>query len=107
MDNQEQKMDAGMRNTQHGAVYAMGIWLAAVDYSIVRIEPSSIELRIRVTNGERDLSTSSIFAEEMEIELEDGQRGKMLPLSGSIASGVYNVRLDIVHAPSSMVHTLS
>jgi hypothetical protein len=85
----------------------MGIWLAAVDYSIVRIEPSSIELRIRVTNGERDLSTSSIFAEEMEIELEDGQRGKMLPLSGSIASGVYNVRLDIVRAPSSMVHTLS
>lgn len=100
-------MDTGMHNMQHGAVYAMGIWLAAVDYSIVKVEPTSIELRIRVINGERDLSASSIFAEEMEMELEDGQRGKMHPLSGSIASGVYNVRLDIVRASSPMVYTVS
>jgi hypothetical protein len=105
MDNQGQKMDTGMRNTQHGSVYAMGIWLAAVDYNTVKVEATSMELKIRVTNGERDLSPSSIFAEEMELEMADGRRGKMLPLSGSVASGVYSVWLDIAHASSPTLYT--
>ena len=86
-------MDIEARNTQHGSVYARGIWLAAVEFNTVKAEATGAELKIRVTNGERDLSESSIFAEDLELELTDGQRRKMTPLSGSVANGTYRVRL--------------
>lgn len=87
-------MGAETRIIQHGSVYAMGIWLATVEYITTRMESNSIELQIRVTNGERDLSESSIFAEELVLELADGRRRRMIPLSGSVVSGTYRVRLE-------------
>jgi len=87
-------MDIEARSTQHGSVYAIGIWLAAVEYNAVAVEPTGVVLKIRVTNGERDLSTSSIFAEEMEMELADGRRCTLRTLSGSSINGVYRVRLE-------------
>ncbi len=87
-------MDAEIRIAGHGAVHAMGIWLAAVEYSFVQGAPGDMEVKIYVTNGERDLSPSSIFAEEMILELEDGRWGRMTTLAGSTVSGIFRVRIE-------------
>ncbi len=86
-------MNTEPRTTQHGAIHALGIWLATVEYNVVKAGATGMELQLRVTNGERDLSESSIFADELELEMEDGRRCRIVPLSGSIASGTFRVRL--------------
>lgn len=95
-------MDTEVRIAGHGSVYAMGIWLANVEYSFVQGASGDIEAKIYVTNGERDLSRDSIFAEEMILELDDGRWGRMETLAGSISNGVYRVRIvDGLSAPST------
>lgn len=86
-------MDTEVRIAGHGSVHAMGIWLANVEYSFVQGAPGDVEAKIYVTNGERDLSRDSIFAEEMILELDDGRRGRMETLAGSTSNGVYRVRI--------------
>ncbi|HAJ37456.1 MAG TPA: hypothetical protein DCL15_17445 [Chloroflexi bacterium] len=86
-------MDTEVRTAGHGSVYAMGIWLATVEYSFVSGAPGDVEAKIYVTNGERDLSRDSIFAEEMILELNDGRWGRMETLAGSASNGVYRVRI--------------
>jgi hypothetical protein len=86
-------MDTEVRTAGHGSVHAMGIWLATVEYSFVQGVPGDVEAKIYVTNGERDLSSESIFAEDMILELEDGRWGRMETLAGSTSNGVYRVRI--------------
>lgn len=88
------KMDTEVRIVGRGAVHAMGIWLATVEYSFVQSESQDVEAKIYVTNGERDLSADSIFAEEMILELEDERWGRMIVLGGSASNGVYRVRIE-------------
>ncbi|HHY55103.1 MAG TPA: hypothetical protein GYA08_06670 [Chloroflexi bacterium] len=86
-------MDTEVRTAGHGSIHAMGIWLATVEYSFVQEAPGDIEAKIYVTNGERDLSSDSIFAEEMILELEDGRWGRIETLGGSARNGVYRVHI--------------
>ena len=99
-------MDAEIRIAGHGAVHAMGIWLAAVEYSFVQGAPGDMEVKIYVTNGERDLSPSSIFAEEMILELEDGRWGRMTTLAGAVGSVVYRIRIEGGWRAASLHDTL-
>lgn len=87
-------MSTEVRIAGHGTVHAMGIWLAAVEYSFLQEAQGDIEAKIYVTNGERDLSPNSIFAEEMILELEDGRWGRMTTLAGAVGSGVYRIRVE-------------
>lgn len=86
-----------MGNTERaaglGSVHAMGIWLASVDYRLAETGTGDVDAKIHVTNGERDLSPDSIFAEEMVLELEDGRWGRIKTLGGNTVSGVYRVRI--------------
>lgn len=94
-------MDTEIRIAGHGSVHAMGIWLASVEYSLLRHTPEAVEAKIYVLNGERDLSPDSIFAEEMVLELEDGRWGRMVTLGGSASIGAFRVRLvDGLAAPA-------
>lgn len=93
LPRKERDMDTEVRTAGHGSVHAMGIWLATVEYSFVQGAPGDIEAKIYVTNGERDLSSDSIFAEDMILELEDGRRGQMKTLAGNTSNGVYRVRI--------------
>lgn len=86
-------MDTEVRIAGHGSVYAMGIWLANVEYSFVQGASEDVEAKIYVTNGERDLSRDSIFAEEMILELDDGRWARMETLAGGASNGVYRVRM--------------
>lgn len=86
-------MDTEVRIVGHGSIHAMGIWLSSVEYSMISGASGDLEAKLYVTNGERDLTPSSIFAEEMIIELEDGRRGTITTLAGSATNGVYRVRI--------------
>jgi len=95
-------MDTEVRTAGHGSVHAMGIWLATIEYSFVQSAPGDVEAKIYITNGERDLSPDSIFAEDMILELEDGRWGRMQTLAGSTSNGVYRVRITggLMEAPA-------
>lgn len=90
----------------HGIVHAMGIWLATVDYALMRGESGAIAGTVRVTNGERDLTPGSLFAEDLVLELEDGRWSAMVPGSGNSQRGVYHVRLEAVLHPGPVPRTL-
>lgn len=94
------------RITGHGIVHAMGIWLATVDYTLMRTESGAITGTIRVTNGERDLTPGSLFAEDLVLELEDGTWSAMVPGSGNAYRGFYHVKLDTVLRPPPVPRAL-
>ncbi|HRW49912.1 MAG: hypothetical protein M9936_17880 [Caldilinea sp.] len=90
----------------HGIVHAMGIWLATVDYALKRTPSGTIAGTVRVTNGERDLTPGSLFAEDLVLELEDGTWSAMVPSSGNSHRGFYHVKLDSVPQPPPVPRTL-
>lgn len=87
-------MDTEVRIVGHGSIHAMGIWLSSVEYSLLDSAQGDVEAKLYVTNGERDLTSGSIFAEELVIELEDGRWGSITTLAGSATNGVYRVRIN-------------
>ena len=91
--------DTHSRLAGHGVVHAMGIWLATVDYALKVTEPDTIAGTIRVTNGERDLTPGSLFADELVLELDDGRWSPMVPISGNALRGFYHVRLSSALQP--------
>lgn len=74
--------------TGEGAVYAAGIWLARVQYSMAG-EGSRIALR--VCDGERDLFSPPVPAKELLLELADGRRYWFTPRTGNPVAGTYMI----------------
>ena len=110
--NFKQERKASMHDTHsrlagHGVVHAMGIWLATIDYALKVTEPDAIAGTVRVTNGERDLTPGSLFADELVLELEDGMWSPLVPISGNAMRGFYHVRLDGVLQPPPVPRTVT
>lgn len=94
------------RITGHGIIHTMGIWLATVDYTLKRTPSGAITGTVRVTNGERDLTPGSLFAEDLVLELEDGTWSAMVPSSGNSNRGFYHVKLESVPQPPPVPRTM-
>lgn len=71
-----------------GSVYASGIWLARVHYTV---PDGRHQMIVRVCDGERDLMSPPIPAHDMHIELDDGSRRPFLLFDGNPATGMYYI----------------
>jgi len=69
-----------------GAIYAAGIWLARVHYTVVQ---DGDAIALRVCDGERDLFAPPIPAPELLLELADGTHRWFRPSSGNPVAGTY------------------
>jgi len=69
-----------------GAVYAAGIWLAQVHYTVAN---NGKRITLCVLDGERDLSRPPIPANELLLELADGSHFWFTPAGGNPVSGTY------------------
>ncbi|GIK75137.1 MAG: hypothetical protein BroJett021_41250 [Chloroflexota bacterium] len=71
-----------------GAVYAAGVWLARVQYSVAE---NGSRITLRVCDGERDLTAPPIPATELLLELADGNYCWFRPTDGNPVSGTYTI----------------
>lgn len=75
-----------MINHGEGAVYAAGIWLAQVHYSMAN---NGARIALCVLDGERDLLQPPVPASELLLELADGSRFWFKPADGNPVVGTY------------------
>lgn len=71
-----------------GSVYAAGIWLAQVQYTI-KDGVHALAGALHILDGERDLFAPPIPVESYVLELADGRRCAFVPASGNPVSGAY------------------
>lgn len=71
-----------------GAIYAAGIWLARVHYTVAE---DGATITLRVCDGERDLFSPPIPAAELLLEFADGSRRWFRPSRGNPAAGTYTI----------------
>ncbi len=74
-----------MVNHNEGAVYAAGIWLARVRYTV----DGGARISLRVLDGERDLANPPIPAHELLLELADGSHLWFKLADGNPVTGTY------------------
>lgn len=77
-----------MEKIGEGAIYAAGVWLARVYYTIA--EDGSV-ITLHVCDGERDLFAPPIPAAEFLLEFDDGSRRWFRPSRGNPAAGTYTI----------------
>ncbi len=71
-----------------GAIYAAGVWLARVQYTLTE---DGAAIALRVCDGERDLFAPPIPAAELLLELADGSRRWFRPSRGNPVAGTYTI----------------
>lgn len=71
-----------------GAVYAAGVWLARVHYTVTK---DGEAIALRVCDGERDLFAPPVPAAELLLELADGSRRWFRPSNGNPVAGTYMI----------------
>ncbi len=69
-----------------GAIYASGIWLARVHYTVAS---NGDAIAVRVYDGERDLFAPPVPADDLRLELADGRSCPFVPKSGNPVAGTY------------------
>lgn len=69
-----------------GAIYASGIWLAHVHFTVVS---SGDAIAVRVCDGERDLFAPPVPADDLRLQLADGRSYPFVPKSGNPVAGTY------------------
>ncbi len=75
-----------MINYGEGAVYAAGVWMARVHYSMAN---NGARIALCVLDGERDLMRPPVPASELLLELADGSRFWFKPADGNPVVGTY------------------
>lgn len=71
-----------------GAIYAAGIWLARVHYTMTE---DGAAIALHVCDGERDLFAPPIPAAELLLELADGSHRWFRPSRGNPVAGTYTI----------------
>ncbi len=69
-----------------GEIYASDIWLARVYYTVAM---NGDAIAVRVFDGERDLLSPPVPADELRLELADGRSCPFVPKSGNPVAGTY------------------
>ena len=72
--------------TGEGSLYAAGIWLARVRYTIT---DNYTRIFLHICDGERDLFAPPIPAHELLLELSDGSHHWFTPSNGNPVVGTY------------------
>ncbi len=71
-----------------GAIYAAGVWLARVHYTVTE---DGAAIALRVYDGERDLFCPPIPAAELLLEFADGSHRWFRPSHGNPVAGTYTI----------------
>lgn len=77
-----------MNKIGEGAIYAAGVWLARVQYTVTK---DGATITLRVCDGERDLFSPPIPAPELLLELADGTHRWFRPTCGNPVAGTYTI----------------
>ncbi|MFO7634195.1 MAG: hypothetical protein R6W76_16730 [Caldilinea sp.] len=72
-----------------GSIYASGIWLARVQYTLKMDDVHLLAGALHILDGERDLFSPPIPADSYTLELADGRQCAFVPASGNPVSGAY------------------
>lgn len=75
-----------MLSDGEGAIYAAGIWLAQVHYTVAN---NGKRIALCVLDGERDLIKPPVSANELLLELADGSHFWFKPADGNPVAGIY------------------
>lgn len=71
-----------------GAIYAAGVWLARVHYTVTE---DGAAITLRVCDGERDLFAPPIPVAEFLLEFADGSQRWFRPSCGNPVTGSYTI----------------
>ncbi|HHY56685.1 MAG TPA: hypothetical protein GYA08_14760 [Chloroflexi bacterium] len=71
-----------------GSVYAAGIWLAQVQYTL-NDSAQSLAGALHILDGERDLFMPPIPTDSFILELADGRQCSFVPATGNPVVGAY------------------
>lgn len=71
-----------------GAIYAAGVWLARVHYTVTE---DGAAITLHVCDGERDLFAPPIPATEFLLEFADGSQCWFRPSRGNPVVGAYTI----------------
>lgn len=71
-----------------GSVYASGIWLAQVQYTL-NDTAQALAGALHILDGERDLFMPPIPADSFILELADGRQCSFVPATGNPVVGAY------------------
>lgn len=71
-----------------GSVYAAGIWLAQVQYTL-NDTTHALAGALHILDGERDLFMPPIPADSFVLEMADGRQCSFVPATGNPVIGAY------------------